>query len=246
MYPSLSTLVVALLATTAMTAPTPTKTLTKRSFQAKAKGHGKPSPKEAIQRAAQKYGFEISVPESDIKARHWDHDSFSQGDNPFSWLSAFLPGPSASASIIFISSGAPFPSGSSNGGFSSGFSLPSSSAIPSSGGLPFPSGSAIASSGGVPFPSGSAIPSSGGPPAQSSAQPSSGPSSAQPSSPAPSSSSSPGNGSDTGEVSADPENNESMYLSPVTIGGNQQLNLDFDTGSVDLALPALCLLTSTK
>ncbi|KAK3073654.1 hypothetical protein LTR53_004560 [Teratosphaeriaceae sp. CCFEE 6253] len=37
---------------------------------------------------------------------------------------------------------------------------------------------------------------------------------------------------DVGEVSAVPENNESEYLSPVTIGG-QSLNLDFDTGSAD-------------
>ncbi|KAI6853663.1 hypothetical protein KC334_g22652, partial [Hortaea werneckii] len=37
----------------------------------------------------------------------------------------------------------------------------------------------------------------------------------------------------TGEVAAHPEENESEYLSPVTIGG-QELNLDFDTGSADL------------
>lgn len=43
-----------------------------------------------------------------------------------------------------------------------------------------------------------------------------------------------GNGDDiTGEVAAHPEENESEYLSPVTIGG-QELNLDFDTGSADL------------
>ena len=37
----------------------------------------------------------------------------------------------------------------------------------------------------------------------------------------------------TGEVTASPEENESEYLSPVTIGG-QKLNLNFDTGSADL------------
>ncbi|KAI6798901.1 acid protease [Hortaea werneckii] len=48
------------------------------------------------------------------------------------------------------------------------------------------------------------------------------------------SASSGGNGDDiTGEVAAHPEENESEYLSPVTIGG-QELNLDFDTGSADL------------
>lgn len=37
----------------------------------------------------------------------------------------------------------------------------------------------------------------------------------------------------TGEVAAAPEDNDSEYLSPVSIGG-QKLNLDFDTGSADL------------
>ena len=37
----------------------------------------------------------------------------------------------------------------------------------------------------------------------------------------------------SGEVTATPEENESEYLSPVTIGG-QKLNLNFDTGSADL------------
>jgi hypothetical protein len=37
----------------------------------------------------------------------------------------------------------------------------------------------------------------------------------------------------SGEVKASPEPNESEYLSPVKIGG-QQLNLNFDTGSADL------------
>jgi hypothetical protein len=37
----------------------------------------------------------------------------------------------------------------------------------------------------------------------------------------------------SGEVTASPEENESEYLSPVKIGG-QQLNLNFDTGSADL------------
>jgi hypothetical protein len=38
---------------------------------------------------------------------------------------------------------------------------------------------------------------------------------------------------ENGEVSATPEENESEYLSPVSING-QTLNLDFDTGSADL------------
>lgn len=40
-------------------------------------------------------------------------------------------------------------------------------------------------------------------------------------------------GGGEGEVNAHPEENESEYLSPVTIGG-QKLNLNFDTGSADL------------
>lgn len=42
-----------------------------------------------------------------------------------------------------------------------------------------------------------------------------------------------GGGGDNGEVNAHPEENESEYLSPVSIGG-QKLNLNFDTGSADL------------
>lgn len=42
-----------------------------------------------------------------------------------------------------------------------------------------------------------------------------------------------GGDNENGEVSAEPEENESEYLSPVTIGG-QKLELDFDTGSADL------------
>ncbi|KAK4494895.1 hypothetical protein PRZ48_014251 [Zasmidium cellare] len=42
-----------------------------------------------------------------------------------------------------------------------------------------------------------------------------------------------GTGSEDGVVSANPEENEKEYLSPVTIGG-QKLNLNFDTGSADL------------
>lgn len=40
-------------------------------------------------------------------------------------------------------------------------------------------------------------------------------------------------GTEDGEVEAVPEDNESEYLSPVTVGG-QKLNLNFDTGSADL------------
>jgi hypothetical protein len=47
------------------------------------------------------------------------------------------------------------------------------------------------------------------------------------------SSSSGSDGEGEGEVKATPEENESEYLSPVTVGG-QQLNLNFDTGSADL------------
>jgi aspergillopepsin I len=51
--------------------------------------------------------------------------------------------------------------------------------------------------------------------------------------PASSTASSSKDNGDTGEVAADPEPNESEYLSPVSIGG-QTLHLDFDTGSADL------------
>jgi hypothetical protein len=44
----------------------------------------------------------------------------------------------------------------------------------------------------------------------------------------------------TGEVSATPEENDALFLSPVNIGG-QTLNMDFDTGSSDLYVPLFCL-----
>lgn len=51
---------------------------------------------------------------------------------------------------------------------------------------------------------------------------------------APTSSASSGDEDDvTGEVEATPEENDSEYLAPVTIGG-QKLNMNFDTGSADL------------
>ena len=61
---------------------------------------------------------------------------------------------------------------------------------------------------------------------------SSGPSATTPTAAAKTSSASSGDG-ETGDVAATPEENESEYLSKVTIGG-QSLNLDFDTGSADL------------
>ena len=44
---------------------------------------------------------------------------------------------------------------------------------------------------------------------------------------------SPADGSEEGEVTATPEENESQYLAPVKIGG-QSLNINLDTGSADL------------
>jgi hypothetical protein len=73
-------------------------------------------------------------------------------------------------------------------------------------------------------PSSGIVASSGAPPVQSSAP------AASASAPAASSSPSPGSGSATGEVQATPEQSGSLYVAPVTIGGNQQLDLDFDTG----------------
>ena len=251
----LALLVVAVMATLALAVPTPTKTISKRSFAAKVKGHRKLTPKEAMERAVSKYpGLEINVPESALEARHWDPkdlgDGFSANSgSDFSWPSSLpWPIPSESAIVIWLqpsssafasasASGFAIPSGfsalpSSSGAIPSGFSIAPSSALPSGSGA-VPSGFSIAPSSALPS---SAIASSGAPPVQSSAPP------VQSSAPAPSSSASPGTGNKTGDVSANPgDGNDSFYLSPVTIG-NQQLNLDFDTVSTVTTQYSHCMI----
>ena len=229
----LALLVVAVMATMALAIPTPTKTISKRSFAAKVKGHGKLSPKAAMERAARKYGFQVGVVQSGLEARHWDPEDLGDGfsansGSDFSWPSSLpWPIPSESALVIWaLPSSSALPSASA-----SGFAIPSGfSAIPSgfsalpSGFSVVPSGSSLAPS--SAFPS-SLVASSSAPPVQSSAPPvqSSAPA------PAPSASAAPGSGIATGVVTATPEQSGSFYLAPVTIG-NQNLNLDFDTVSI--------------
>ena len=229
MHSAITLIIVAIMATIVLAAPTPTKTLMKRSFAVPAKGHTKLSPSEAMKRAARKYGFQISfdTPEDSI------HNIFdSEYGNPASALPSWFNLPSSivwvfpsgsaqaypsavSSAIAFSSSAVPLsssyaPISFSSGAPSSSYAAPISSVPASS----MPASSMPASS--VPASSvpASSVPASSAPPAASSAPPSSG-----------------GNGK--GEVSASPEQNDSEYLSPVTIGG-QKLNLDFDTGSADL------------
>ena len=53
--------ILAVMATFALAAPTPSKTLVKRSFTVPVQGHGKRSPAEAMARAYKKYGWEIII-----------------------------------------------------------------------------------------------------------------------------------------------------------------------------------------
>jgi hypothetical protein len=200
--------------------------------------------------AYRKYGWECSIEESGI--------------DPFKALESMFPAPSGGAYgsgipwfpiqsssgvpwYVIGSSGFPaFPSATASasdvyypsGPASSAPALPSGVGGPSSG-FPVPSGQP-SSSGFISIPASSAPwPSSNVPTIPSSAPASqpepSGSAPASAPAPEPSSSGSPsGGGSGEGEVSAEPVENDASYLAPVTIGGNQKLNLNFDTGSADL------------
>ena len=251
------------MATIAMAAPTPTKTISKRSFAAKVKGHRKLSPKEAMERASRKYpGLEISVPESALKARHWDPEDFGDSSD-LSWPSSFpwrLPSesafviwaqPSSSAFASASGSGFAIPSGFSavpSGGFSA---VPSGgfSAVPSGGFSAVPSGvSSVFPSGFSALPSGFSVAPSGLSVAPSSAFPSNAlPSSAiassgappVPSSAPPVQSSAPAPSSSASPGSGSETGDVSADPGPndsfylsPVTIGNQKLNLDFDTVSI--------------
>lgn len=232
-----NSLLVASMATLALAAPTPNRSLVKRSFAVPAKGRHLLAPYDEMWRAYRKYGWEIIF-------LNPDDGSYSE----------FPPRPSSSAPAFpggygYASSSVPpfpFPTASAPayGPPSSGVVPPMSTGVPS--GVPMPTGT------GAPFPSGpvpsysasanGTIPSSSAAPPMSSAAPptsSAAPSTSSAAPPASSaappapSSSAPADDGDTGEVNASPEQYESEYLSPVSIGG-QTLNLNFDTGSADL------------
>lgn len=213
MHRGLTFLVLAIMATISWAAPTPTKHLVKRSFKVPVKGHKKLSPQHAMAHAYRKYGWDISFfdPQQALQSLFPTYGE-QQSSAPVIWVfPSSLPWWAAapSSSAPFASA---FPSAISSGSPASASAAPSSVPVwgisSSYSSAPIPSSAPAASS--APAPS----------------QPSSAP---QPSASAPSS----GNGSEEGEVSALPEQNEAFYLATVSIGG-QKLNLNFDTGSADL------------
>lgn len=135
MHRALVLLVVAIMATFALAAPTPSKTLAKRSFAVPVKGRPKLSPADAMKRAAHKYGFQINFGDTKQVV-----DDVVGSDGAYSfpssiewilpsrsiewWLpssSALLP-PIASSSAFALSSAVPW--ASSSGGLAS--SVPTS------------------------------------------------------------------------------------------------------------------------
>ena len=198
-------IILATMAAFALAAPVASpKASPERKFKIKSGGHRKLSPAEAMLQAYNKHGWEIII---------------------FPWLyggsSSAATFPSATAAPGYGYSSSAFGGGSTSG--------------------PAPSATGSAPGYGPPASSSFAAGSSGGaasaPPASSSGGSSSGgapsPSATQSAGPQPSTSGTPTDGSEEGEVTATPEQNESQYLAPVVIGG-QTLNLNLDTGSADL------------
>lgn len=219
-------MLVASLAALAMAAPTPNQSLAKRSFAVPVKGHQLRAPAEEMFRAYRKHGWHIIF--------------LNPEDGSFSPY----PPQSSASSPSFPGSYGDAPS-SSSPAVPGGYGQQSSSAAPP---YPIPSDSSLASPGSTgivpPYPSGgpSGAPvgtGTGAPVATATGAPV--PSNPLPSGTAPSNSTAPptptggsptGDG-DTAEVTTTPEQYESEYLSPVSIGG-QELNLNLDTGSGDL------------
>ncbi|KAK5165398.1 uncharacterized protein LTR77_008927 [Saxophila tyrrhenica] len=242
MHRGLSLLLLAVTATWTVAAPT--KPRAKHSFKAGAKGHKKCSGGQAMSRAYRKYGWDIifQEPLSTFEDK-WPSEGYSDQQSsasPWEVYTTLTIAPWEVAQPSSAAAGYGLPSSSSDAWFIIGSSsvpaFPSESVIvsgsPASASV-IPSGqpsqpwpvSSIAASTSVPLPSQFGSSSMRPGPASSS--------SSVVSAPAPSSSSPSGSGSDDGEVSATPEDNEAAYISPVTIGG-QKMNLDFDTGSADL------------
>lgn len=197
------------MAALALAAPTPKNSLVKRSFTVPAKGHNLRAPFDEMCNAFRKHGWEI------IWLQPGDEGSYGPSSPQPSSSSPALPGGYGSGT----SSMPPFPMPSA--------SFPSYE--PGSSGIIPPVGTGMPS--GAPMPSGTGSPVSSAPVPASSSEVGGTPSS---SGAAPvSSSGTPTNGGETGEVTASPEQYESEYLSPVSIGG-QMVNLNFDTGSADL------------
>ncbi|KAK3721107.1 hypothetical protein LTR37_003397 [Vermiconidia calcicola] len=228
----MSILALAIVATLTLAAPTPPKAVAKRSFKVGSKGRPKLAPADEMFRAYNKHGWEIVL----LDPVH-DWPGLFPSAPAYGYPSSSVPAPypHASSSSPYAPSSALYPFlGSSSAAYASsgyGTGYQSSSVLGPLPSQPAPFSSALAASSAVPSSSGYS-----GQPSGSSEAPSGSGYSGQPSastSAPPASSSAASGGTDEGEVGAIPEENESQYLAPVTIGG-QKVTLNFDTGSADL------------
>lgn len=232
-------LLAATLAVVALAAPTPTSqhaakrwsfgfsfgtgASTRHSFKSSTRGHrGHRDPRTELSRVYSKFHWSIELPWSSTV---WDFDFPSAGGSDQSYG---LPDASSSSGSSDGSYGASDGSSSSDG---SSYGLPDGSVSSSPSVVPEPAQTSAAAPDSYATTESYAhvVPSSAAVDATSVAFATSAYATAAASATASASSEEDG----SGEVTATPEENESEYLSPVTIGG-QKLNLNFDTGSADL------------
>lgn len=244
MHRLIALLLVAILATAALAAPTakqaPSNTLSKRSFivpRIRKVGYVR-KPAEAMARAYRKYGWSMSTPDGSPWAADFKAPSTVSLSADTSSLSSVAGNDRHTASET-----RPFTDFKTwlYATFSWGFPAPDASASPApSAAAPSAAASSAAASYAASYASAAtssaasytaaASQAASSAPATSAAAPAAtdSPSSSY-AAPAPAAN----NDDETGEVAATPADNGAEYLSPVTIGG-QKLNLNFDTGSSDL------------
>lgn len=234
-------LLAATLAVVALAAPTPTSqhaskrwnfgfsfgsgATTKHSFKSSTRGHrGNRDPRTEISRVYSKFHWSIELPWSSTLLDF----SFPQGQAGAADQSYGSPSTGSSSGSSDGSYGSSSGSSSSDGSF---FGFPDGSVDSSPTSVPEPAQPSAASPDSYATESYVAVePSSAAVDATSVATFAT---SAYATAVASATASASTDDDGTGEVTATPEENESEYLSPVTIGG-QKLNLNFDTGSADL------------
>ncbi|KAG9688552.1 acid protease, partial [Aureobasidium melanogenum] len=246
MHRLLALLLVAIVATVALAAPTtkqaPPNTLSKRSFivpRIRKTGYIR-KPAEAMARAYRKYGWSMTTPDGSP----WAAD-FNAGTNVGLGADASSLSSVAGNDRHTASQTRPFTDFKTwlYATFSWGFSTPGASSAPvPSAAAPSAAASSAAASYATSYAAAAtseaayytaaaswASSSSSSIIASSSAAAATATSSPSYAAPAPAANAD----DETGEVAATPADNGAEYLSPVTIGG-QKLNLNFDTGSSDL------------
>ncbi|CAD0089278.1 unnamed protein product [Aureobasidium mustum] len=245
MHRLIALILVAILATAALAAPTakqaPSNTLSKRSFivpRIRKVGYVR-KPAEAMARAYRKYGWSMSTPDGSPWAADFKAPSTVSLSADASSLSSVAGNDRHTASetrpftdfktwlYATFSWGFPAPDASS----SPAPSAAAPSAAASSAAASYAASYATAATSSAASYTAAASQAASSAPAASAAAPAAtdAPSSSY-AAPAPAAN----KDDETGEVAATPADNGAEYLSPVTIGG-QKLNLNFDTGSSDLA-----------